>query len=192
MDGARFSNAVVALGCTPAEMTWKPGVDLLSLGGTKNGCWCAEAIIVMDPAKSKIVPHLRKRGGQLFSKSRFVAAQFDAWLENDLWKTMATHANAMADRLRALVAASNSMRLAWPTFGNQSFIIMKKAKAETLLAARGAVLRMGSPGRSRSRGRGGRSDLPIHHLLRDHDGRYRLLRHGRPLITKPSTVNAAK
>lgn len=135
MDGARFSNAVAALGVSPAEMTWKAGVDLLSLGGTKNGCWCAEAVVVMDPGKSKIVPHLRKRGGQLFSKSRFVAAQFDAWLEGGLWLEIATHANAMGKRLRDAVSVSRSMRLAWPTQANQSFIIMKKDKAQNLLSA---------------------------------------------------------
>ena len=81
MDGARFANAVVALKMTPAEMTRKRGVDILSFGATKNGCWCAEALIFMNPDLSKDLPFIRKRAAQLLSKSRFIAAQFDAYLE---------------------------------------------------------------------------------------------------------------
>ena len=135
MDGARFANALVALNVSPAEMTWKAGIDILALGGTKNGCWCAEAIVVMDPDKAGIVPYLRKRGGHLFSKNRFVAAQLDAWLDNDLWLDLARHANQMADQLRAGISASAHMRLAWQTSANQIFVVMKKQKAETLWAA---------------------------------------------------------
>ena len=79
MDGARFANALVTLGTTPAEMTWKRGVDILSFGGTKNGCWCAEALVLFDPAQARQMHYLRKRSAQLFSKSRFIAAQFDAY-----------------------------------------------------------------------------------------------------------------
>jgi threonine aldolase len=135
MDGARFSNAVAALGCTPADMTWKAGVDLLSLGGTKNGCWCAEAVIIFDPANSTDLPHLRKRAGNLFSKSTLVSAQFDAWLRDDLWLKLAHHANEMAARLVALVRASSTMRLAWETGSSQVFIIMPDDLAERLRAA---------------------------------------------------------
>src|SRR5690606_21894152 len=91
MDGARFANAMVALNTTPAEMTWKRGVDVLSFGATKNGCWCAEAIVVMDPAKARDLPFLRKRAAQLFSKSRFIAAQFAAYFADDLWLKNAAH-----------------------------------------------------------------------------------------------------
>ena len=99
MDGARFANALVSLDATPAEMTWKRGVDLLSFGGTKNGCWCAEAVVFMDPKAAREFPFLRMRAGQLFSKSRFVAAQFDAYLKDGLWLDTARHSNAMAARL---------------------------------------------------------------------------------------------
>lgn len=95
MDGARFANALVSLGTTPAEMTWKRGIDLLSFGGTKNGCWCAEALVLFDPSRAQEMHFLRKRSAQLFSKSRFVAAQFDAYLAGDLWLDLARHANAM-------------------------------------------------------------------------------------------------
>ncbi|PLU53640.1 low specificity L-threonine aldolase [Sinorhizobium medicae] len=94
MDGARFANALVSLGTTPAEMTWKRGVDLLSFGGTKNGCWCAEALVLFDRSRAQQMHFLRKRSAQLFSKSRFVAAQFDAYLTGDLWLDLARQANA--------------------------------------------------------------------------------------------------
>jgi threonine aldolase len=84
MDGARFANAVVALKLTPAEMTWKLGVDIVSFGATKNGCWCAEALVFMGPEMSKDLPFIRKRATQMFSKSRFIACQFDAYLHDGL------------------------------------------------------------------------------------------------------------
>ncbi|WP_292141913.1 beta-eliminating lyase-related protein, partial [Mesorhizobium sp.] len=92
MDGARFANALVALETTPAEMTWKRGVDILSFGGTKNGCWCAEAIVLFDLDRAKELAFLRKRAAQLFSKSRFVAAQFEAYFKDGLWLDTARHA----------------------------------------------------------------------------------------------------
>ncbi|MFD1746929.1 threonine aldolase family protein [Rhizobium helianthi] len=124
MDGARFANALVKLGTTPAEMTWKSGVDALSFGGTKNGCWCAEAVIFFDPEKAKEMPFLRKRAAQLFSKSRFISAQFDAYLKDDLWLDLARHANSMADLLREGLASSNSVRLAWQTESNEVFAVL--------------------------------------------------------------------
>ena len=80
MDGARFANALVAAGCTPAEMTWKAGVDVLSFGGTKNGCMGVEAVVIFDPAKAWEFELRRKRGGHLFSKHRYLSAQMDAYL----------------------------------------------------------------------------------------------------------------
>lgn len=124
MDGARFANALVQLDISPAEMTWKSGVDVLSFGGTKNGCWCAEAIIFFDPEKAKEVPFLRKRSAQLFSKSRFISAQLDAYLDNDLWLDLARHSNAMADSLRSGLSASNRARLAWETNSNEVFAVI--------------------------------------------------------------------
>ncbi|WP_086995178.1 threonine aldolase family protein [Rhizobium sullae] len=137
MDGARFANALVALGATPAEMTWKRGVDMLSFGGTKNGCWCAEAIVFFNPDQAREMPFIRKRAAQLFSKSRFIAAQFDAYFENDLWLDLARHANRMADGLRVGIGASNSARLAWPTATNEVFAVVTKAAAK-IAEGRGA------------------------------------------------------
>ncbi|TPW29952.1 threonine aldolase family protein [Pararhizobium mangrovi] len=139
MDGARFANALVHLGLSPAEMTWKRGVDIVSFGGTKNGCWCAEALVFMNPEMARDVPFIRKRAAQLFSKSRFVAAQFDAYFEDDLWLDLARHSNAMADRLRAGIAASDHARLGWETQTNELFPIIEKARVDSLRTA-GAVV----------------------------------------------------
>jgi threonine aldolase len=130
MDGARFANALVALDTTPAEMTWKRGVDILSFGGTKNGCWCAEAIVLFDLDRAKELAFLRKRAAQLFSKSRFVAAQFEAYFKDGQWLDTARHANAMAARLAAAIEDSPSVRLAWLPQANEVFAVMKKAEAE--------------------------------------------------------------
>jgi threonine aldolase len=135
MDGARFANALVHLGVTPAEMTWKPGVDILSFGATKNGCLVAEALVVFDPARAVELPYLRKRAGQLFSKSRFIAAQFDAYFRDDLWLNLARHANDMARRLRRGLAATTDAREAWPTEGNEVFAVLKRDAAERLRGA---------------------------------------------------------
>ncbi|MCB1381366.1 MAG: low specificity L-threonine aldolase [Notoacmeibacter sp.] len=135
MDGARFANALVALGCTPAEMTWKAGVDVLSFGGTKNGCWCAEALVFFNPEQARDLPFIRKRAAQLFSKSRFIAAQFDAYLEGDLWLRSARHANAMARQLADAITASGTMRLAWQPQANEVFAIMGQARLDELGAA---------------------------------------------------------
>ena len=135
MDGARFANALVHLGVTPAQMTWKAGIDLLSFGGTKNGCIAAEALVVFNPDLAAQLPYLRMRAGHLFSKSRFLAAQFEAYLADDLWLDLAGHANAMADRLRAGLEASNRVRLAWPTPANEVFAIFPIELAQRQRAA---------------------------------------------------------
>ena len=132
MDGARFANALVALGTTPAEMTWRRGVDMLSFGGTKNGCWCAEAVVFMNPSAAEQFPYLRMRAGQLFSKSRFVAAQFEAYLADGQWLTTARHANAMAARLAEVLQNSNRVRLGWQPQANEIFAIMPVALMEEL------------------------------------------------------------
>ncbi|ACM27693.1 low specificity L-threonine aldolase [Agrobacterium sp. SHOUNA12C] len=131
MDGARFANALVALDASPAEMTWKRGVDILSFGGTKNGCWCAEAIVFFNPEQAKEMHFIRKRAAQLFSKSRFIAAQFDGYFQDGLWLDLARHSNRMADRLRAGIEQAPGARLAWPTASNEVFAIISKSAAKT-------------------------------------------------------------
>jgi threonine aldolase len=138
MDGARFANALVHLTATPAEMTWKRGVDILSFGGTKNGCWCAEALVLFDPAQARQMHFLRKRSAQLFSKSRFIAAQFEAYFRDGLWLDLARRSNGAAGRLAAGIARSATARLAWPTGSNELFAIVRN-DALKALRDRGAV-----------------------------------------------------
>lgn len=130
MDGARFANALVGLKASPAEMTWKRGVDILSFGGTKNGCWCAEAIIFFKPEMAEEMPYIRKRSAQLFSKTRFISAQLEAYLEGDLWLELAAHSNDMASRLRAGLTEKNSTRLAWDTQANEVFAVLDRQAAQ--------------------------------------------------------------
>jgi len=99
MDGARFANAIVATGATPAEMTWKAGVDALSFGGTKNGLLGVEGVIFFDPEKAWEFELRRKRAGHLFSKHRYLSAQMDAYLTDDLWLKLARSANARGAQL---------------------------------------------------------------------------------------------
>ena len=134
MDGARFANALVTLGCSPADLTWKAGIDVLSFGATKNGCWCAEAVVFFDLAAAKGFEYFRKRGGHLFSKSRFVAAQFEGYFEDDGWLANAAHANGMATRLAEGIRELGG-RTAWAVEANELFPILKRAQVETLQAA---------------------------------------------------------
>ena len=132
MDGARFANALVSLDCSPAEMTWKRGIDILSFGGTKNGCWCAEAVVFFKPEQALDFPFIRKRAGQLFSKSRFVSAQFEAYLDNELWLAIARHSNCMAAALKDVFVESEAGRLLREPQANEIFVILEKSKAATL------------------------------------------------------------
>lgn len=118
MDGARFGNAVAALGCKPADVTWKAGLDLLSFGATKNGALAAEAIVCFDLDRAEEVMRRRKRGGHLLSKGRFFAAQLLAYLEGGLWLRLAQRSNDLAQRLGEAAAGF----LAAPVESNQVFI----------------------------------------------------------------------
>ena len=133
MDGARFANAVAALGCSPADISWKAGVDVLSFGGTKNGCLIAEAVVFFNPDDAKDFNFRRKRAAQLFSKMRFIAAQFDAYFEDDLWLRMAAHANAMAKKLSEGLAAAGA-KIWHPTEANEVFVSFPEGVAERLKA----------------------------------------------------------
>lgn len=118
MDGARFANAVAALGCKPADITWRAGVDLLSFGATKNGAIAAEAIVCFDLNRAEEVARRRKRSGHLFSKGRFVAAQLLAYLDDDLWLRSARRSNALAAKLGEAAGGY----LSHPAQSNQIFI----------------------------------------------------------------------
>jgi threonine aldolase len=134
MDGARFANALVRLNATPAEMTWRSGVDVLSLGATKGGALAAEAVIFFDPAAAACFGERRKRGGHLLSKHRFIAAQFLAYLADDRWLDLARHANAMADNLADALTAIG-LRPVWPVEANLVFVVVPRALDAKLRAA---------------------------------------------------------
>jgi threonine aldolase len=134
MDGARIANAAAALGREPAEFTRKAGVDVLSFGGTKNGMMYGEAILVFDPALAAACPFLRKQAMQLASKMRFIAAQFTALLSNDLWRSNAAHANAMARLLADRVRGIPGVRLTREPQANAVFAVIPHAAIPALQA----------------------------------------------------------
>ena len=138
MDGARFANAIAGQNGSPADMTWRAGVDVLSLGGTKNGCVAAEAVVFFDPTHARDVGFARQRAGQGFSKNWFIAAQLDAYLKDDHWLKLARHANTMATRLASALEKSGKARLAFELGGNEVFAIIEKG-VDTRLRAAGAV-----------------------------------------------------
>lgn len=124
MDGARFSNAISTVGCSPAELTWKAGIDVLSFGATKNGAMAAEAVIFFNRNLGKEVGYRRKRAGHLFSKMRFIAAQWDGFLHDDLWLKNANHANAMATKLKEGLLSLPSAELYHPVEANEVFVAL--------------------------------------------------------------------
>ncbi len=144
MDGARFANALVALGCSPAEATWKAGVDVLSFGATKNGALMADAIVLFRPELAEGLTYRRLRGGHLLSKLRFVSAQLEAYLADGLWLQLAAQANAMARRLSEGLAAVPGVELLHPVEGNEIFCRLPAALSEGL-AARGFLLHPWGP-----------------------------------------------
>lgn len=133
MDGARFANALVAAGCTPAELTWKAGVDLLSFGATKNGAINAEALIVFDDRLASTLAFRRKRAGHLLSKMRFMGAQMCAYLQDDLWLRNARHANAMAQRLARGLEPLKGVEFIAPPATNLLFVRLPAALIAGLL-----------------------------------------------------------
>jgi|HubBroStandDraft_5_1064220.scaffolds.fasta_scaffold38297_2 threonine aldolase len=130
MDGARFANALVSTKATPADMTWRAGVDILSLGATKNGALACEAVVFFDLARAANFAFQRKRGGQTLSKGRFLGAQMEAYLTNGLWLRLAERANTAARRLARGLAEAPGVRLAWPTEANEVFVVAPKSTVE--------------------------------------------------------------
>lgn len=118
MDGARLANALVHLGCHPADVTWRAGVDVLSFGATKNGAINAEAVVFFDPTLVRDFELRRKRAGHLLSKSRYVAAQLLAYLQTGVWRRNAERANALACR----IAEAAGPALLYPVEGNEVFL----------------------------------------------------------------------
>jgi threonine aldolase len=142
MDGARFANALAHLGCTPAEATWKAGVDVLSFGATKNGALAAEAVVFFNLDMARDFEYRRKRAGQLFSKLRYASAQLAAYLENRTWLRHAAHANAMAARLAAGLPAGS---LVAPVQANELFVALPEPAIQSLAAQGFGFYRWAAP-----------------------------------------------
>lgn len=147
MDGARFGNAVATLGCKPADVTWRAGVDLLSFGATKNGALAAEAIVCFDRGRAEEIARRRKRSGHLFSKGRYVAAQLLAYVEGGLWLRLAERSNQLAKRLGEGAGAHLSV----PVASNQVFIKPGVAALTKLRAAGADFLDWGAAGSGEAR-----------------------------------------
>jgi threonine aldolase len=135
MDGARFANALVALGCSPAEMTWKAGVDVLSFGGTKNGGMILEAVVFFDTGLAEDFLYRRKRAAQLVSKGRYLSAQMLAYLRDDVWLHNARGANRLAQVLADGLKTSNRVRLSNPVQANEVFVKMPRSTFDAVQAA---------------------------------------------------------
>jgi threonine aldolase len=134
IDGARFANAVVSLGCTPADMTWRAGVDVLSFGATKNGAIASEAVLFFNRNLAHSFAYRRKRSGHLFSKMRFLSAQLEAYITNNLWLRNAAHANQMATKLATELTSLRGVKLYHPVEANEIFIDLPEAVIVNLLA----------------------------------------------------------
>lgn len=134
VDGARFANAVASLDCSPADLTWRVGVDVLCFGATKNGAMAAEAVVFFNHALAQTFGYRRKRSGHLFSKMRFLSAQLLAYINNDLWLKNASHANRMARILAQGLVELPGVKLCYPVEANEIFIQLPQDVISNLLA----------------------------------------------------------
>jgi len=134
MDGSRISNAAVSLGKDFKSFTTDVGVDVLSFGGTKNGMMFGEAIVILNPEVSRHFKYIRKQGMQLHSKMRFISAQFEALLSNDLWKRNAQHANAMATYFKDQLKSMKSVTITQSVDANVIFAMLPQKAIEPLQA----------------------------------------------------------
>jgi threonine aldolase len=138
MDGARFTNALLGLGCSAADMSWKSGIDVLCLGASKNGALAAESIIFFNTELADGFEYRRKRAGHLLSKGRLLGAQFCAWLEDDHWLQLAEGSNKHAAKLARGLECSQHASLVWPVDGNELFVKISNERISKL-RAQGAV-----------------------------------------------------
>ncbi|MER8390936.1 beta-eliminating lyase-related protein [Mesorhizobium sp. M1340] len=132
LDGARLANAMVYLDATPAEITWKAGVDILTFGTTKNGTMNAEAVITFDPEVAKVISFMHKRAGHLYSKMRYMSVQLLSYLENDLWRRNALQANRNAARIANALTRCSDVELVHPVHINEVFAILPPRLLEAL------------------------------------------------------------
>jgi len=134
MDGARFANAIATLACSPKEITWKRGVNVLCFGGTKNGAAAAELVVFFRKGLSREFDYRVKQGGQLISKARFLAAQWIGLLTNDIWLKNARHANAMARKLAERLRREYKMDVVLPIEANALFVRLPDRRVQELNA----------------------------------------------------------
>jgi threonine aldolase len=132
VDGARFGNAVASIGCSPADLTWRAGVDVLSFGGTKNGLGFGEAIVFFDPSAAAAFEYRLKQSGQLASKMRFLSGPWLGYLKDGRWLDRARHANLMAERLEKGLLALTEVEILYPREGNAVFAKISDAAADKL------------------------------------------------------------
>ena len=134
MDGARFANAVATLGCTPAELTWKAGVDILSFGVTKNGGLLTDAIVVFNPDIAKKMGFHLRRAGMIWSKMRFASAQILAYVQDDLWLRLARQSNTAALAIANGIKNLEGVKLIAPVQANELFVEMNPKAVDALIA----------------------------------------------------------
>jgi threonine aldolase len=132
MDGARFANALAALGCAPADITWRAGIDVMSFGATKNGALGAEAVVFFNPDDVRDFEYRRKKSGHLISKMRFVSAQLEAYLSDVRWLAHASRANTLASRLAEGLAGISGIEIAYPVEANAVFARVPDETAKRL------------------------------------------------------------
>ena len=126
MDGARFANACAALNCKPSELTWKSGIDILSLGTTKNGTIACEAILLFNQEIIDDLERRQKRAGHLWSKNRYMSAQIIKWIEEERWIKAAINANSHAETLKYLLKNIKNVTIEYPVDVNMVFAVIPK------------------------------------------------------------------
>ena len=146
MDGARFANAVTRLGCAPADLTWRAGVDVLSFGATKNGALAAEAVVVFTPGLARELEFRRKRAGHLLSKMRFVSVQLESYIADNLWLRNAAHANELAAALAHGLVDVPGAELLYPVEANEIFVYLPEPIVAGLRADGFSFHRFGDEG----------------------------------------------
>lgn len=168
MDGARFANAISFLDCAPADITWRAGVDVLSFGATKNGAMGTEAVVFFNLEQAREFEFRRKRGAHLFSKMRYLSAQLDAYLTDDLWLDLAGHANRMAREAAKRISAIPGAEIIHPVEANMIFARLPEVSLECLAVSDILYYRNGeeTAGEVRLVTSWNTSEQDVNHLLR--------------------------
>ena len=134
MDGARFSNSICSLKVKPSEMTWKLGLDCLTIGATKNGAFAAEAIIFFNRKKLCNFKFYQKRSGHVIAKTKFISAQFIAWFQDDLWLKLARKSNNIAKLFKNYLEQNNNFKILFPIDGNEVFVRVHESYYQNVIS----------------------------------------------------------